>query len=123
MGKGSSVLRLQNALSCQNTHFSRKYCVCVCVRMGHECVFGQLTGYRLKCKVLLHIHMSLWVWQLFQISKFEFYNAFGIACISNKPKLRPVSFFVCVLTTSCVQAPLHNSLATVLALVHTHPSS
>lgn len=36
----------------------------------------------------------------------------------NLPRLHPVFVIVCVLTTSCVQAQVHNSLATVLALVH-----
>lgn len=113
MGKGGSLLRLQNALLCRNTHSSCKLCVCVCV----------LTDCRLKCKILTHIQMSVCVWQLFRYSNLSFTIPSVSHAVSNQHKSHPLPFFVCVLTTNCVQAPLHNSLATALALVHTHPSS
>lgn len=111
-GKGGSISVLQNALLCQNALLSLSR-----VRARATSVFVFNFTFCQLSKVLTRIWMLL---VFGSRSDFEFHDTFWFTRISNQPR-NCIPFFL--LTTSCVQAPLHNSLATVLALVHTHPSS
>ncbi len=84
--------------------------------MNHEYVFQSI--FCLLSKVLTHIQMLLSL-AAFPDIKIQILQ-YLLTHMHFKQTQTPSRL---LLATSCVQAPLHNSLATVLALVHTHPSS